>query len=73
MVFDALPIDLSGLEPEPEGAQSSRAPSGRDIPAIDGRMASNAGLGGLVLRGSRGCSIWTGVRVLVDMLMGRST
>lgn len=64
-LFDALPIDLTGLDPEPGGAAGGA--QGRH-----GRMGFSVGLGSIVLRGSRGCSMWTGVRALMDMLMDRN-
>lgn len=66
-VLDALPVDLSGLDPVSLTPSSSPAPNSGRITAFQ------TGLNGVVVRGSRGCSLWTGVQVLVAMLTGRNS
>lgn len=103
---DALPVDLSGLEPTPtpacrcrprKGPCSSSSEEGESTVVTEERSApstaacrsatassatvgdsvsaaacSVSGLGSLSVQGPRVCSMWAGVRVLVDVLMGHA-
>lgn len=66
-VLDALPVDLSGLD------SVTVTPSSRITSTRRQRAVFHTDLIGNVVRGPRGCSLWTGVKMLVDMLMGRSS
>jgi hypothetical protein len=69
-VLDALPVDLSGLDPA-VSPSSIRAAS--STPNRRQRAVFHTDLNGDIVRGPRGCSLWTGVKVLVDMLTGRNS